>query len=343
MKSEQGTRRNRINGDEPNIQQISTKTNNIRGSGSLVGVPVRRSHTGFSQGGAVNNCQFIFPFDVDGMECLRLHSYGGAAHIGHLVRLLNFMWKNPHTELDEFDHKACAFAMAIDEKELQGFLDDAEMSGAIQLKEDGKTYTCHALVENKEKIERYREQRQMAGRSSAKSRSGNNHLNESSTSGERALNECSNERSTNTRIRTRKRIRTDLASEGGVGETLRAQAETRIVEPPPDPKPEAGYVQLAEFVWGDPIAVDALKASNGPEIIDRAVEKLNGWIGESRGDPVEFPKRKRRGLNFHFTYQNWLGTAVFEEKARSQRAQGPPAKLGLFEQLENIAREGTRK
>ena len=86
---------------------------------------------------------------------------------------------------------------------------------------------------------------------------------------------------------------------------------------------EKGSTKIFEFVFMDEISIDQWKCKLGPDGFMRACEKLNGWIGESKADPLEFQKRKNKGKNASYVLQNWVAEAVSNEKPRGEKPQQP--------------------
>jgi hypothetical protein len=81
-----------------------------------------------------------------------------------------------------------------------------------------------------------------------------------------------------------------------------------------------GKQKILDFVYLDEIEIDGLKCKLGLDGFERACEKLNGWIGESKGT-VEFNNRLAKGANAAFTIQNWVSRAISNE---GNRPGAPP-------------------
>ena len=84
-----------------------------------------------------------------------------------------------------------------------------------------------------------------------------------------------------------------------------------------------GKVKILDFLYFDEISIDTWKAKLGIKQFERACEKLNGWIGQSKGTP-DFQKRKTTGENASFALQNWVSNAVLNEKSEKPKTQDPP-------------------
>lgn len=76
-----------------------------------------------------------------------------------------------------------------------------------------------------------------------------------------------------------------------------------------------GKTKKLDFLFFDEIELDTWQVKLGVKGFERACEKLNGWIGQSRGTP-DFTKRKVAGQNAGFTLQNWVSQAVTNESGR---------------------------
>jgi hypothetical protein len=76
-----------------------------------------------------------------------------------------------------------------------------------------------------------------------------------------------------------------------------------------------GKLKILDFVYMDEIEIDTWKVKLGATGFERACEKLNGWIGESKGT-IDFNKRLAKGANAAFTIQNWVSQSVSNEGAR---------------------------
>lgn len=74
--------------------------------------------------------------------------------------------------------------------------------------------------------------------------------------------------------------------------------------------------QFASYVFLSEIEHSTLIEKFGPEFVQRAIDKLDGWIGQ---DPT--PKRIRNGRNAHHTFKNWVLNAVAEEESKARNTQ----------------------
>lgn len=92
-----------------------------------------------------------------------------------------------------------------------------------------------------------------------------------------------------------------------------------------------GEVKILNFLIFDEISIDTWKAKLTPTGFDRACDKLNGWIGQSKGTP-EFQDRRAIGKNASFAIQNWVAVSVGNEKTNGSGKNGfhkqdPPARV----------------
>lgn len=83
----------------------------------------------------------------------------------------------------------------------------------------------------------------------------------------------------------------------------------------------------------DEITLDQYRCSVGEKFINRAIEKLSGWILQSKGDPFEYKKRLQIGQSGAVgAFQNWVFKEVAKEFAAAERMRtGPPKKETNFE------------
>lgn len=102
-----------------------------------------------------------------------------------------------------------------------------------------------------------------------------------------------------------------------------------------------GSKQVLEFVWLDEIQIDTWRGKLGDQGFDRACEKLNGWIGQSKGTH-EFPDRVAKGRNAAFTFQNWVARAVANEhqsRAGPKKSQAELNQDASFEAMFSVLDE----
>jgi len=100
-----------------------------------------------------------------------------------------------------------------------------------------------------------------------------------------------------------------------VSHSLRNDSKTvfPVTDPVSDTDPvlDNNKIKVLDFLYFDEISLDTWKMKLG-EKFDRTCEKLNGWIGESKGTP-EHQARLAKGRNASFTIQNWVARAVSSE------------------------------
>lgn len=70
----------------------------------------------------------------------------------------------------------------------------------------------------------------------------------------------------------------------------------------------------------DEISHSQYLVSHSKEFISRAIEKLEGWILQAKGDPQEFERRAQIGRNGAVgAFQNWVFASVAKEQADAER------------------------
>lgn len=82
------------------------------------------------------------------------------------------------------------------------------------------------------------------------------------------------------------------------------------------PKPKPDKVQHGEFVFLTTDEHSGFLTKYGPDFLQAAIEKLNGWIGSN---PI--PKRVTNGRNAAATFRAWVFNAIAEDQARAQRTR----------------------
>ena len=105
-----------------------------------------------------------------------------------------------------------------------------------------------------------------------------------------------------------------------------------------------GKIKHGSYVWLSEIEFDQYLVSVGSKKLNRAIEKLNGWIGK---DPAD-PQKIFAGQNASATFQNWVFLAVEEEFARAEKRKNKhfakPTTFDLNQDLiEELKNESTRK
>ena len=91
-------------------------------------------------------------------------------------------------------------------------------------------------------------------------------------------------------------------------------------EPPPPP----GLTQVTPHCWASSIDIDQWQCSKGKQFLDRCFEKLNGWIEQTRGDPLVFQERRKIGRDgVSGAFQSWVFREIAKEQAEAERTQKP--------------------
>lgn len=95
-----------------------------------------------------------------------------------------------------------------------------------------------------------------------------------------------------------------------------------------------GLTQYSDHCWASSLTVEMWQASKGKQFVDRCFEKLNGWIEQSRGDPIEFQNRRKIGRSgVAGAFQSWVFATIGKEQAEAEKInKHPGGKKTKFEQ-----------
>lgn len=81
----------------------------------------------------------------------------------------------------------------------------------------------------------------------------------------------------------------------------------------------SGLTQVTPHCWASSIDIDQWQCSKGKQFLDRCFEKLNGWIEQSRGDPLVFQERKKIGREgVSGAFQSWVFREIAKEQAEAE-------------------------
>ncbi len=118
----------------------------------------------------------------------------------------------------------------------------------------------------------------------------------------------------------------DMTSEGQESDSEKEHVYVQDLEKEKEQEPD--LKKYLDHVYLDPIRVDQWRATQGDEVVKRAIYILNGDIEQARGDPNTFPKKLRIGrTGAHGAMQKWVLTAaraeIEKEKPKTFVKTGP--------------------